>query len=446
MKKISFTRLGKQGVKDGWQAVNISPDAPPELIGRYAALQNANTPPAPVFEPEDSVEQTITELQTDNHYVYLTKIKYGLADEQGRPSMFADSFVCDIKRLTESPDKVLRLLKKSNFRFEIGDSPESHLSEAADCELAPSEIEDSAFFPSLLKCVYSVCCEQRAAKEPLHIICDCSDKTIASVMCCLYRALLLPLRKSLMFTTYEKGSHKTIVFSRRIAQVESDSCNLARRRYFDLSTGETNMPESTLKKLSTYGFIDDIANSPKAATLDYFKSFEDALREYGCGEVTNLNLYKFVYDMNRIDDILRGDNAELLKKLNELLSISLPNRKALDEQILRLFTTALERNIEPNDVLISKLASASSASHNKTLICLCAVCVYTRALACAGDSFTDFFDGASEMTFEIYEEPPEYEFPDDDFSDDDDEYEEERFAKPAHPIKNLIKKFTHKKP
>ncbi|MCL2071278.1 MAG: hypothetical protein FWH07_03480 [Oscillospiraceae bacterium] len=454
--RIGFTRKGGQGIKDGWQAVNISPGIPPEIIGRYTALQNSNTPPGPVFEPEDSEEKTVTELQSDNHNVYFSRIKYGLADSQGRPSMFADSFVCDLKQFAENPSKLL-LIKSGNFHFEVNED-ESAQPESAP-ELLPAPELKLSLNPEqyavLIKCVYSVMTARN--KETLYIICggSYSDETVAETMLCIYSALFLPFRKVLTFATYETHGNvpKSVIFKRRQSGGES--------KYFNLETGETN-----IKRFDNYGFIDEIAENPKQANLNYFKSFESDLREYGCSETTSLALYKIVWETGHIDSILADNDCILTKKLNELLSVAVPKRTLLDEQILLFLTKIFERNINLNDILAQKLAGLPPMSANEALSSICTVYIYQKlkSLIPNEDLLPDFADGSSEMVFEITEEAFDeiaespIEVPDDFFEieegelhydeyenrrghEDEHEYKEEA---PENPIKKFIKIFSKK--
>lgn len=456
MYKIGFTRLGGQGVKDGWQAVNISPDIPPEVIGRYCALQNSNVALG-ISRENSSVsggEKIVTELLTDSQFVYLSKIKYGLADVQGRPSMFADSFICDIKQFAESPADVLRLCKSENFRFEIAEESETISTEP---RLQPEFELNSALQTlgldlnnrtRLIKCVYSVITSR--AKETLNIIyrnnsdsADNSDTIIANTMYCIYSALFLPFRKTLTFGTGQTGTPKTIIFTDRQGGFG---------KYFDLSNGETNIPEMTLKKFSGYGVIDEIAEFPETADIDYFKRFENGLREYGCAETMSLGLYKLVWEAARIDSII--DNSpvdELLRKLNELLSIDVPNRNPLDGQILKLLLRATEKQIPLNDILIGKLARLPSITGNETLKFLCAAYVYGNIQACRTDNgiFSDFADNSERLTFEIREQLP-VEIPHELFSEDDfeneyedglDNYKPQSDKSPDNPVKKLINIF-----
>ena len=375
MFRISFTRVGGQGAKDGWQAVNIPPDLPPETAGRYVLLQNSNTALKPEFDAEDTDEKIVTELTTDSRNAYLSRIKYGLADEQGRPSMFADSFIVSLKDFIENPWGLLGI-KNENFRFDLSEGRGDAVEKFPDPEIsdALSELNlDSRKFAVLLKCVYAVL--NRKIRKSLEIVCgaDYCGETIAKTMYCIYSALFFPFRKGLTFSTYElkNALPKTIVFSRSVR--EGTEC------YFELESGKTDIQDSVLKRFDELGFIDEIADYPETATSGYFKSFEVDLREYGCAESTSLNLYKLVWESERVK-IAELPDSDLPKKLNELLSIDVPNQKIIHERITEVFLRITERGVRLNDILAGKIAKLPQATNNPILANLCKACIYRENL------------------------------------------------------------------
>ena len=389
--KAEFTRVGGQGIKDGWQAVNISPDTPPEVIGRYSAHQNANTPPAPKFDSDDCV-QSVTELQTDSYNAYLSRIRYGLADSQGRPSMHSDSFIFELKQFCESPDEALKLL--------TDDSQQPH---------------DFEVTPLLMKCVYSVLTSR--AGRSLYVICDdYCVQTIAGIMSAIYSALFPPFRKYVTFSTHTQNIPKTIIFKRRIT---AETLN-----YIDLRTGETNVP--TLKKFDDYGFIDEVLQVPRVARSNYFKSFESALQEYGCAESVDLSLYKLVWETETIDSLT---DFELLKKFNELLGINVPNVRLLHNQIVSVLVKLLQNKVHINDVLTAKIATLTSRTSHEVLFELCVFWFYSnlpfedyddnRAI----EMMFDFVDGIGEVEVITVVENEQPEIIEIDMDDEYDEYE-----------------------
>jgi hypothetical protein len=290
---------------------------PSSLVSKYSALQNSNT-------GLDFNAQFVHELQSDNSHVYLSKIEYGISDEQGRPSMYADSLVFDLKEFVSTPCEVLETM------FPVTKTV------SAD----------------LLKCVYNAI----ATKTSIYIV---GSENIVDI----YSYLFLSMRKTVTFSTHKMRTHRTIIFSKEIPVDPKIN-------YYDLKSGKTNVK---LKKFDDYGFIDEIAGGSVPKDLDYFKSFEKELNKHGCAGTTSLTLFKFAYEF---DKEAGKAPKELLKKFNELLGINVPNRNLLDKKIIEFFLEILEKKIELNDVLILKIASLPQKTSNESLIKLSTSYIY----------------------------------------------------------------------
>jgi len=184
-------------------------------------------------------------------------------------------------------------------------------------------------------------------------------------MVSVYSALFLSLRKAVTFSTYRMRTAKSIIFCRRAPK----SC-----RYFDLETGHTNLPETVLKRYD-YGFIQEIIGNPG---LDYFKQYECELKRHGCAEATALPLFKLMWDLRHDRYSLTNLTSphELLKALNELLSVDVPDRTDLDERLLQILIQILEKRIPLNDIINEKLAALPAKSRSRTLRSLCTAYVY----------------------------------------------------------------------
>jgi hypothetical protein len=343
----SFTRIGGQGVKDGWQAVNVSPGTPPAVIEKYTAFQNANI-------SADYGEDIVTELQTDNQYVYFTRIKYGLSDSQGRPNMFADSFIFDVKQFSKNPGGVLSIKWHNfNFNFDSGFNPDlsSNLDRLDELGL----LNNRENYSRLVKCVYSTL----TAREPLFIISEnYTEEIIANTMYSIYCALFLPFRKMVTFSTV--NTKKTIIFNRHPVQ---SNC-----RYFNLHTGETNT------RFTDYEFVDEVISNPGTVDFD--------LSRYGCAESTSLSLYKLAWG--------EGSTLNPVKRLNELLSAEVPVRDYLDRQILQLFCEIIKNDIPLNDIITEKIANLKT--NNDTLGNLCTAYILNKMMTHAQNYYFPEFD------------------------------------------------------
>jgi hypothetical protein len=235
--------------------------------------------------------------------------------------------------------------------------------------------ECSERYARLLKCVYSVLTarSKNDETETLHIVCGSaySDDIISNTMFAVYSGLFLSLRKKLSFATFDapktaKETKKDSVSARLIFDREQPMNTKC--KFFALDSGETNIAEDVLKKYDSYGFIDEIAQNPQMASMNFFKNIEDDLSDYGCEDTTSMGLFKLVWGADRNAALT---DEELPVKLGELLKTAVPNRYPLDEQIIEVFTMIQDRGIELDDQIGEKLANLSSVSSNKILVDLC---------------------------------------------------------------------------
>jgi hypothetical protein len=355
-----FTRVGGQGLGDGWQAVNFSLDAPFELISAFSRIQNSNIY-KPEFDEKDSGCQIAMELQTDSSNVFLTYIKYGLQDQTGRPAMFANSLIFEANDFIRDPLCVLAV-KSNNFRFDIESTREllSDIDKAADFELDEAlaflNLNKDSYL-ALIRCVFQIL--DAKTKETLHIIGDYTEETVRKSMYCIYMAMPFAFRKKVSFATYSASGSapKTIVFDRKLKSPND--------LFFALATGENNvLSEALLKRLSRSEFIGYVPGSYQnlgiAEINQTFSIIEDNLARFGCAQSISLDLNKLAYEtlLYETKSGLQGLSDEILqRRLNELLSVNTSQTVFLDEQINNTLKEAVARDLLLNDIISEKLCA-----------------------------------------------------------------------------------------
>ena len=215
--QASFTRIGGQGVGDGWQTVNVSPDTPADVVSNFSRFQNSNVY-EPEFDSEDSIKKIAMELHIDINNVFLTYIKYGLQDQTGRPTMFANSLIFNTNDFVTNPMDILRI-KSDNFKFDVENTKQLLTDIVFSNSLSLSDAIISLnlnreLYLSLMKSVFYTF--DVKTKETLHIICNCTEDTIRNVMLCIYYALPYAFRRKLSYGTHSsQGSiPKMILFNR----------------------------------------------------------------------------------------------------------------------------------------------------------------------------------------------------------------------------------------
>lgn len=363
--QVCFSRIGGQGSGDGWQAVNASSELPSEAAVSFTRFQNGNIYP-PTFDAEDAADQIVTELQSDGNFVFLTRIKYGLKDQIGRPAMFAHSFVFLLNEFAQTPQDVL-CVENSNFAFDIEQTRTSPAFLARTDALPVSRaMNDLAFtkdsYTTFLRCVYFVL--DSKAKILLHVICDCRPETIQRIMVCVYSAVPFEFRKNITYSTYEnqKGTPKTIIFNRQRST--------ANGYFVDPKTGENNvLSDVVLKRWEKYEFMKVAPHDPTANIDGYFRELEKKLSLFGSAQTTSLDLYKIAHDLI-LDDSNKTSalTPEALgKRLNEFLSIPI-NHPYLDQQIQYVLGDIVNYKVILNDILEEKLCRKLEKTQDQDLI------------------------------------------------------------------------------
>ncbi|MCL1983367.1 MAG: hypothetical protein FWG53_09840 [Clostridiales bacterium] len=358
--QASFTRVGGQGANDGWQTVNASQGATAGACSSFSRFQNGNVH-EPDFDGEDMEQKTVTELLADGNYAFLTRIKYGLADQLGRPSMFASSFFVGINEFVRNPQGILRI-KGENFRFDLESTKQAADEVLLADEVSPAEAAESIGldYEKYLELARCVLYAQGAKTEAsLHLICDCKEETVRNAMTCIYMAMPYAFRRKVSFSTYsvQRSVHKTIVFDR--CMKNSDDL------YFDLSTGENNvLTEAIAKRLKRYDFFDIAPKCLKGADAalqsQYFLVIDHVLARLGNQLSTSLDLTKLAYDTAcfelTCDYLEKLNNEDLRRRLNELLSCGITQNALMDDQVNFALGEAVKRRIVLNDIVDEKLS------------------------------------------------------------------------------------------
>ena len=367
--QISFTRAGGQSASDGWQVVNPSPDLPKDAVAAYSRMQNNNADPQPVFDEEDG-DLIMYELQTDAAHTFLTRVKYGLTDENGRKSMFAHSFVMPAGDFALDPQSSLRI-GKSNFSFDIESTKNipAELALAEPLTLAgamDAASLDADTYITLVKCIHFTL--DSKTKTALHVICDCEESTIRALLICAYCALPHEMRRRLSFSTYETKGHKLLYFEREIKDLSSN--------YIVPESGETNISEMSLKRLERYDpFIKHVPRHIDDDPSEFFAAIDAKLALFGAEGSPTLELCGVAYDLWCEDAspdacAVMLTPEEISSRLNRYLDLSAAVKLhgCLDQQIQYLLSDVVERGIRLNSTIAEKLCRRLEQTDHPDLI------------------------------------------------------------------------------
>ena len=352
-RQICFTRVGKQEAGAGWQTVNVSPGLPAGTVSAFEGIQNGNTGfiTTPEFDAEDTA-QIVTELRTQGRDAFLTRIKYGVREEVGRPAMGAQGFVFPLDQLVADPQSVLNV-EYANFALAADQTQTAQIVQAtasapATFAMAPHRskaelradlgllgLGDDQRFADLLECVMITLFSR--AKDTLTVYCDCSETTIRTVMAALYEAVPPALRGRLTFSTYLtiSGSPTTVVFAHpgRVAA-----------RTFDLASGETNvLTKSARHRYKQYEFMISPAyrfNDRNDPLPGFFEALENKVIQLGDNPGTaDLDMYQLAYDLGEQSGKSLSTYEACVDRLFKLVPLARLDR--MNEYVEHLIAEAL---------------------------------------------------------------------------------------------------------
>ncbi len=363
MYQIAFTRVNNVG----WKVVDPSPDIPKEVLNRFERSQNQNTI-SPKFNDGENANQVLTQLETDDKYVYLTKIKPNSGvDEHGRSIMFSQAFIFDRESFVNDIQSIL-LIKTSNFGLSLKESAglkdesslERYNSVTLEQCISALKIDiNSNIYEMLVKSVINTVCSNTAT---LHIVCDCKETTVLLYMILIYYAVPLEFRRRISFSSREFPNNKQIKLVFCTEREESRSF-----KYFDTMTGENNcLTDWIINKYSEYGFLTKVTNAKPPQINDaYFRNLEkNLIKLYGnnVGRSTDLVMY------NSISDIVSG-NFDVITALSNTLDFKTFSMET-DLLISRYMETVVANidNQEISTTLLLKIGNRISNSGYEPLI------------------------------------------------------------------------------
>jgi len=368
-----FTRIGSQGLNDGWQTLNNSENIPSNALSNFTRFQNGN-----ILQSNADItnlpNQNILELQSDNNFIYLTKINYAIKDRNGRPSMFAHGYIFDANDFAKNPNFVLNV-DKSNFNFNPADTeiiPKNLiLTDKNDTKLSDAIKNcymNQETFETLILCIYFM--TESKTKSSIHVKCDCSDditdEFIRNFMYCIYSSIPFSMRKKISFSIGEipNSSVKTIIFDKEI----KNDC-----KYFIPNTNKNNILNETQKKRwENYNFIKYIfQNFNNTNTEKYFEQLEQKAMLFGNSQSISMDIYKISHELLFENDNKRKielSDEDYCKRLNEYLSIQLNQYTYLDNLLSDLLYEILEQKILLNEILTEKLYKKFEKTESNALI------------------------------------------------------------------------------
>lgn len=352
-------------VKTGWHPVAVSEDIPLEAYKKCVQIQGSlSNYSADLFL--SSVK--LFDIDVDNNNLYMTYAQYGLQDHNGRPSMFAHTFIFSWieDQLLDAPNYFLTI-EENNFKASEEDalSIQEGLSriDAFDLQEVLQALHmNDLQYAVLIKCVYARLRSENLFMRPLYIQYDGTDLNMRRLLYCIYSSLPHHLRKKISVTSCSEANYekKTLVFSEKANAFEL---------YIDPMTTENNvLTERVNTIINNDGYITYALDNFRKIDLEQFFSEIDAkARKLGDDSFSNRLVLRIAFYMLSRKNLDELNDIELQKNLSDALSIENSDSDLLFEYITSLLSVIAERKIVMTDEMENILTDIVSKSKREPM-------------------------------------------------------------------------------
>lgn len=354
-----------------WEALNLSPDAPPHITDTLKKRESSCTPELVGHEniyKEDGSQILLYELTNDENVTCVIRAKFIESSSSDRAKMFAHGFAFESQGLLEDPNNVLTVAD-SNFKFdaESTEAVPSVLSTEAPFSLSESLCAvglDREKWEKLMGCVYVAL--QSRTDFPLFVVCPDDMRTIKSAIYSILSALPYQFRYLLSFSnanSFRNANFKCVVFT------ETKPNN---KYFFDVATGETNLnlSEITDAPQNFFAWRAFTEKSTEEFAL-YCKELSTIAEKLGYPYNAGFEDMAIAHTILSGTDVLReNDDRETVHRyLLELLS-GLPYQNLFADDYIAgvLKTFFVEKNAVLNDAFMKRIEVRGENSQSELFI------------------------------------------------------------------------------
>lgn len=364
-----YTRLGGQSLSAGWQTVAASPDLPAEIERAYILLQNQNIPDGAANIGETT--QVMTELVSSNDYLFLTRIRYGLADELGRQNnMFAHSFIFSFKdtEVLKDPNRFLTV-SGDNFKEDLeaaGQIPDAFIRTAPYTLAGAMELcgLNRESYRLLIQCVFAQ--RMGSSIKPLYIHCSGDEKILRALLYCIYVGIPYFMRRTLSCATSAigGGAKRDLILSGNHGNTDY---------YFDPADGSNNiLTPKLVSRFGRLGYIDYFAlhacGAEDADLAGYFDRLETTAVSLGEPTAAHPSILKIAHQLALGMDMDSLSEGELSEKLYDALTAKSKGSDELDAYITRLLERIDKQNLKLADEVEENLFYRLGQTHHEGLL------------------------------------------------------------------------------
>jgi hypothetical protein len=366
--QLCYTRIGGQGINDGWQLVNASPDAPASVKKSFSELQSANIVAQSALTSLGE-NQRVIEVQSDGDAIYVSRIQYGLTDQLGRPNVFIHGFALPAGEAVTAPSEIVGI-SGGNFHFDEESTSAIPDTLAVTARTSLSDVVSRAgltgeTYETLMLGVYAIL--DNKAKSTLYVQYDGTQENLFDLAFCVYSGLPFFLRRKISFADYDNGcpNIKTVIFGTDVRSAQ---------KFLIPKTGENNvLTDSLITKLKKLDFTTLVPRHiAKPDMNDYFTELERTLAQLGGTKNVQLATVKIAHDIilgeTSGSDFNGYTDEDLTRQLNEFISAGIRGNEYFDGKVSDVLSEILGRRAAINNTISEKLSDFLKDTRSERLI------------------------------------------------------------------------------
>lgn len=351
MKKFYQVCYGKPS--NNWQIFNYSDDASSSAISFYEKNAVNNTPQNFDYSKLGESEY-LCEIVCQDGFIETSRVKYGMVDNFGRPMMFSHGFVFNSEDgWLENPNNIVAI-SEDNFHFTVEETsnipiipkyndPFTIESAKSITKLSNNQIK------TLMGCVNLSLAS--STNFSLYIVFKGTIEEKKALMYLIFSLLPYSLRYQICVSTsynFKYSMNKSFMI---IDEIPDDG------QYFDLVSGNTNMDLEILDDESKYPFLKALFTYGIYRYSEYCSALNEEAKKMSLPYICDYDDLVYADIMLHTDfkSIEKKDNVDLTKFLLDFSSKVPLGNIIVDEFIYKLLKIYIERNIQPNEILINRI-------------------------------------------------------------------------------------------
>lgn len=338
--QVCYTRVGTM---EGWKSVNISEKIPTEMVTFFEKTESGNEVKRETPLDIDGNPLWMMEVVSNQKFIGLSRIQYGLNDFVGRSNFFCHGYLfSNAYDVLKNPRDLLEI-SDDNFKTSIEETekiPETLKTEnfldiekaLQICKMTKKE------YVQYIKCVYYALSTK--TNNTIYVQTDGKDITARCLLYLTYCAIPYSLRTKITAATCTKLENPTqmLLFGTKIPEY---------RKYVNPQTGQNNILTATMeKRWERNPFVTYFAENyeKEEENKEIFDSMEKWLEQMGDIESNDFSSICLAYTMHDIN-LENAKDEEIAGVLYDWLALPISNSKRLEEFYCEFLNQIVNREI-----------------------------------------------------------------------------------------------------